>query len=73
MYLRIDSLNKASHPSTAQPIISRDGRLVGKMTLCMQETTDTFGPQIAPHIEALEKEYGKIRVLASKSIELCDC
>ena len=67
VYLRNDSLNKNTHTYTGLPIISRGGRLIGKLALCMQEISGRFGPRIRPKVEKLERRYGKIRVYASPS------
>lgn len=67
VYLRVDSLNKNTHSFTAQPILSRDGRLLGKLILCMQEPNGFFGRDVDPAVRRLEREYGNIRVYASKS------
>lgn len=67
VYLRIDSLNKNTHTFTAQPIMTRDGRLVGKLTLCMQEPSDEFGPRVQSKISTLQRELGNVKVYASKS------
>lgn len=65
--ISVDSQNKRTHSYTAQPMISRDGRLFGKLLLCLQETTGVFGPKVGPGIRKLEEDYGNIRVFASKS------
>lgn len=67
VYLVIDSLNKNSHSYTAQPILSRNGRLEGKLALCMQEASGEFGPIVYPRVQDLERRYGNVRVYASKS------
>lgn len=67
VYLRVESLAKTTHSFTAQPLLSRDGRLIGKLALCMQETSGNFGPRVQPSVESQERQYGNIRVYASKS------
>lgn len=52
------------------PMISRKGRRLGKLLLCLQESTDRFGPSIAPRVSELERLYGNIQVFASKSGKL---
>lgn len=67
VWLRVDSFNKNSHSYTAQPILTRDGRLVGKLALVMQEAANEFGPRVGQAVEELERAYGNVRVYASKS------
>ena len=62
-----DSSSKTSHSYTVQPTITRDGRLMGKLLLCLQEVGDKFGPRVADRVHELEREYGNIRVVASRS------
>jgi hypothetical protein len=38
------SLNALTHSYTIQPVISFEGKLVGKLLLCLQETNGKFGP-----------------------------
>lgn len=64
---RIDSLNKNTHSYTGQPILSRDGRLLGKLLLCTQESTGEFGPRVQKTVDELERKYKNIRVVSSKS------
>lgn len=70
--LHVDQKNKISHSFTAQPMITRDGKIFGKLLLVLQETTKngTFGPRILPEVQELERRYGNIRVYASKSGKL---
>ena len=62
----VDCQNKRTHSYTAQPMISRDGRLFGKLLLCLQEATGKFGVRIEPAVRELERKYGNIEVVASK-------
>lgn len=64
--LNIESASDTTHSYTIQPIISRDGRLIGPLLICLRETND-LGPRIRPRIERLEREYGNIRVVWTKS------
>lgn len=68
--LLISQKNKVTHSFTIQPVISRDGRLIGKLLLVMQETNGTFGIRVRERVRRQEEEYGNIRVLASKSGDL---
>lgn len=68
--LMLKSKNKHSHSYSVQPIISRDGRLFDKLLIVTQETKDSFGPQIGPKIDALERKFGNIEVYATKSGKL---
>lgn len=38
--------NKATHSYTVQPVISMDGRLVGKLFVCLQEAKGEFGKTV---------------------------
>lgn len=68
--LILDSRNRHTHSYTAQPIISRDGRLFGKLLLVLQEKTGEFGPKIKSHVASLERKFGNIEVYASQSGKL---
>ena len=39
-------MNAISHSYTIQPLISTEGKLIGKLFLCLQETTGKFGPNV---------------------------
>lgn len=67
MYLRVDSLSRNTHSFTAQPILTRDGRLIGNLTLCMQERTPDFGPMVERRVRELESRFGNVRILSSTS------
>lgn len=69
--LNVDQKNKVSHSFTSQPMITRDGKVFGKLLLVMQEPkTGTFGPRVEGRVRQLEYSYKNIRVLASKSGKL---
>lgn len=64
----VDQANKATHSYTIQPIISRDGRAVGKLLICLQETSgNSFGPRVQQEVDRLVNEYGNVVVMASSS------
>lgn len=65
--LAIDSVNKNRHSYTIQPIMSRDGRLRGKLLVCFHESKDEFGVDVEKKVEKLEKELGNLVVVPSKS------
>lgn len=65
--LRVDSLNKNTHTFTAQPILTRDGRLLGRLALCLRESTGEFGPIVGPSIRQLADRYGNVAPLSSTS------
>lgn len=67
VYLRVDSLGKTTHSFTAQPILTRDGRLIGPLGLCMQEPAGQFGDQVRPRIERLERIFRNVKIYASSS------
>lgn len=41
--VEVDQANKASHSYTVLPLISRDGKTIGILFLCFQETNNAFG------------------------------
>lgn len=65
--INVDSKGKLTHSYTSQPTISRDGKLIGKLLLVVQETNGTFGPQVGPRVAELERRYGNIIVRPSKN------
>lgn len=65
--LNIDSANNNQHSYTVQPIIGRDGRLVGKVLVCFREQSDHFGPRVEANVRNLEAELGNLVVVASTS------
>lgn len=65
--INIDQQNKRTHSYTAQPIISRDGNVVGKLLLCLQEPHGRFGPIVSRQVRELEERYRNIVVFASSS------
>ena len=66
----VDQANKATHSYTIIPMISRDGRTIGKLLICFQEPRGQFGPRVAPRIRALEERYENINAIASASGKL---
>lgn len=60
--LLLDQKRKMTHSYTVQPMISRDGRLFGKLLLVMQEQANTWGKNIGPEVARLERLYGNIEV-----------
>lgn len=72
IYLRVDSANKVSHTYTAQPIMSRDGRLIGPLTLVLQESSlgsepGQFSVGIQKKVDALVEKYGNLKIFATSS------
>lgn len=65
--VNVNSKNRQTHSYTSQPIISRDGRVIGKILICLQEPDGSFGPIIEPKVRQLERFLGNIKVFASKS------
>lgn len=61
--LNVDDKNKMTQSYTAQPIITRDGRLLSPILLCMQE----FSPRIQQDFNKLVEQYRNIAVVAIKS------
>lgn len=65
--LNVDDKNKVTHSYTAQPLITRDGRLIGPLFLCLQEPTGQFGPKVILEVQKQVEEYGK-RLCSSKQV-----
>lgn len=65
--VNIDQRNKMTHSFTSQPMVTRDGKLFGKLTLIMQETKNEFGVFIRRKVNEQERQYGNIRVFATTS------
>lgn len=63
----VDQASKVSHTYTIQPIVSRDGRAIGKLLICLQEPGGTFGPRVSQEVENMEVKYRNIAVMASSS------
>lgn len=68
--VRANSSFKTTHSYTVTPMISRDGRVIGKLHLCMRETNGVFGTRVEPAVRRLERQFGNIKVVASKSGKL---
>lgn len=66
----IDQRNRMTHSFSSQPMMTRDGKVFGKLLLVMQEPRGEFGPVVKRRVLELEREYGNIRVFASKSGKL---
>ena len=65
--IAVGSQAKRTHSYTTQPMIGRDGRLFGKLLICLQEPNDKSGPRVGPAVRELEARYRNIEVVASKS------
>lgn len=63
----IDQASHATHSYTIQPIISRDGRPIGKLLICLKERGGRFGPRVEAEVRSLERDLGNIEVVASES------
>lgn len=64
----VDQANMATHSYTIQPVVSRDGKMLGKLLICLQEPTgENFGARIGPQVRQMERSFGNIHVVASKS------
>lgn len=59
--------NKVSHSYTGQLMVSRDGHLIGPVTLCMQERGGKFGSRVQTTVDNLVRDYRNVYVLASSS------
>ncbi|XP_025156211.1 uncharacterized protein LOC112588977 [Harpegnathos saltator] len=51
--LYIGDLNKVTHSYTAQYSVTQSGKLLNKMFVCLQETSDTFGVRVQKEVDAL--------------------
>lgn len=65
--VNIDQRNKMTHSFSAQPMITRDGRLFGKLLLIMQESKNEFGPQISQDVRDFERNFKNVKIFPSKS------
>lgn len=61
------SKNKQTHSYTAQPLVSRAGKLIGKLLLCFQERDGRFGPKVGNKLYDLQQAYGNVVAFASQS------
>lgn len=52
------------------PTISLDGRLVGKIFLCLNEASNQFGPLDQKQVEHLENIFPFVKIVCSKSGKL---
>lgn len=65
--VQVDQPNKATHSFTIIPIITRDGRAIGPLLICLQEPNGRFGPRVGPEVQRLESLYANIQVICSSS------
>lgn len=65
--VEIGQMNRITHSYTIQPIKTRDGRLLGKLLICLQGTNGRFGPIVRREVEEIESHFGNIYVMASTS------
>jgi hypothetical protein len=68
--LMVQRSNAMTHSVTVMPTISLQGRLVGKLLLCLNESTNQFGPLVQRQVEALEKIFPFIKIVCSTSGKL---
>lgn len=66
----VGSINKVTHSYTAQYSITASGKLLPKAFLCLQESTDKFGPRVAEKVNRLTDMYKNLYVTCSKSGKL---
>jgi hypothetical protein len=65
--VQIDQANKVTHSYTVMPLVTRDGRAVGKLLIVLQEPGGRLGPRVRPQVEDMERRLGNIFVQASSS------
>jgi len=65
--LSVGSATNVKSSYTAQPLISRAGRVIGNLLLCLKEWTGTFGPRVMRDVRDLTNELGNIEVFSSTS------
>lgn len=63
-------LNKVTHSYTAQYTLSASGKIIPFVFLCMQETSEIFGPIVKKNVDKLTDEYKNVIVTCSKSGKL---
>jgi len=65
--LSVQSVHACTHSLTIQPTISLSGRCVGKLLICLQESSDNFGPLVQRDINTLLETVKNVSVICSKS------
>jgi hypothetical protein len=68
--LMVQRSNALTHSVTIMPTISLEGRLVGKLLLCLNESSNEFGPMVQHQVEEFEKMFPYIKIVCSTSGKL---
>lgn len=55
-----------THSYTLQPIVSREGEIIGKLLIALREPKG-FGPRIGPEVRELEEKFGNIKIISAPS------
>ncbi|XP_025160571.1 uncharacterized protein LOC112589900 [Harpegnathos saltator] len=70
VFLKKQNLNKITHLYTAQYSMTASGKLLPLVYICLQESTNKFGPIISKTVDKLTAEFGNVVVTCSKSGKL---
>lgn len=65
--LRVNDANKPKNSLSANPMISRNGRIFPTLAIVMKEPSGNFGPRVMANVKQLEEKYGNLVIYASKS------
>lgn len=65
--LYIGDLNKVSHSYTAQYSLTKSGKLLNKVFVCLQEFSDNFGVRVQKDVDELLKLCKNVVITCSKS------
>lgn len=68
--LYIGDLNKVTHSYTAQYSLTKSGKLLNKVFICLQEFTDKFGVRVQKEVDELIKLCKNVVIVCSKSGKL---
>ena len=63
----VDSINNIKHSYTILPILTRDGRLIGPVTITLQETQGRFGPIVTESVSSIKNSMQNIVAFATGS------
>lgn len=66
-YVDADSKNKQTHSYTTIPMISRAGKTIGKLAICLKEKDGKFGRRVRQEVDEQLESLGNLYVVASES------
>lgn len=68
--ISIGDLNKVTHSYTAQYSLTKSGKLLEKVFVCLQEPGDTFGVRVKKEVDELLQLCKNVNIVCSKSGKL---